>query len=57
MLKATCGRLTHEIQCSVRYAHDSKANCGWLRPCNIAVIPAEAGIQALNDQKPPEGGF
>jgi hypothetical protein len=25
-----------------------KANCGWLRPCNVAVIPAKAGIQALN---------
>jgi hypothetical protein len=23
----------------------------------LAVIPAKAGIQALNDQKPPKGGF
>ncbi len=36
------------IKCSVRPAHHSKANCGRLRPCNLAVIPAEAGIQALN---------
>jgi len=24
------------------------ANGGWLHPCNNAVIPAKAGIQALN---------
>ena len=31
--RISCGWLTHEIQCSVRCAHDSKANGGWLRPC------------------------
>ena len=25
-----------------------KANCGWVHPCNIAVIPAKAGIQGVN---------